>query len=396
MSQNYQRYQIILTEKTSDFSAYGKKAFGKCMLEAKGESVKVSLSIQNLKPATVCSAYIIAPESGGSLAIDIGRVAANTAGRAELKWECRSANSVDGSGFMLKDFSVAGLMIIEGSSAKAPIIGYKNGEVSWRDNLRIHKKTVAPSSELQPETVTYSAPTAADEEGLLEDNFVDITTDTPKAFCEKIPPALDAAAAAQLIEGFEVPQLPEYPSSEPEEFFETMEEGAAEKALKEVAHKINEKLNEMDALSLEQPQKGEEPQEAAQASELPALLAHEHQHLQNIFQNFSKIRPFKEQGESEEWVRITPNELNFLPEAFAHLHADMRVLTAYKKFNHLIFGRKSYGEYVDIAFGMPDVYAVRNEEAVKASGFVGFQNCDCEKPLEGSHGYWLLIVKYGN
>jgi len=154
----------------------------------------------------------------------------------------------------------------------------------------------------------------------------------------------------------------------------------------------------MDSSSYDAQKNVEEPQtptpEAVPNPEPPTLLAHEYQHLQNIFQHFSKIRPFKEQDENEEWVRITPNELNFLPKAFAHLHNDMRALTAYRKFNHLILGRKSYGEHVDIAFGMPDVYAVCNEEAVKTAGFVGFQNCDSEKPIEGAHGYWLLIATY--
>jgi len=368
MSQNYQRYQIILTEKTSDFSAHGKKAFGKCILESKGEAVKVSFSVHNLKPASICNAYIVAVQSGESLAIDIGKLVANAAGIAELKWECRSINNVDGSGLMLKDFNVAGMMILEGSTAKAPIVGYKSGEVSWRDNVRIYnKKNIAPSSEPKPELEPISHATNA-----------------------------DIATTPSFLENFEIPALPEYPSVESEEFFETTQEGAAEKALKEVAHKINEKLNEMDALAFKEPQETESPQDTSQAPELSHLLAHEYQHLQNIFQNFSKIRPFKTHDDNEEWVRITPNELNFLPKAFAHLHNDMRTLTAYKKFNHLILGRKNYGEYIDIAFGMPSVYAAHHEEAVKASGFVGFQNCDCEKPIEGAHGYWLSIVTYVN
>lgn len=378
MSQNYQRHQIILTEVSPEFTVYGKRAFGKCILEAKGELAKVVFSVQNLKPGTVCNAYIVAADKGESLAVNIGKVIANASGVAELKWSC-SSRDVDDSGLPLKTFNVAGIMVPEGNTMRAPIVGYRDGETMWKNDIRIHSKR--PPNTSPPPVQPANDDTSQNAE--IEE------VEVSPIIHEEGSPTIVQAEIPNFIENFTIPNLPDYPPVEPEEFFETMEESSAERALKDVANKINEKLNEIDSLAFETPPEAEKPPEN------PILATHELQYLQNIFESCSKIRPFKKQDDNEEWVRITPNELNFLPSQFENLHNDHLVINAYRKFNHLVLGRKKQGEYVDIAFGIPDIYAARGEETVKAAGFMGFQNCDSEEAHEGTHGYWLRIVKYG-
>ena len=147
MSQNYQRYQIILTETSPEFSVHGKKAFGKCMLEARGETGKVNFSIQNLKPGIICNAYIVAAGNDTNLAIHIGKILSNAAGNAEIKWEC-NANNVDESGLSLKAFNVAGVMIFGENVVNAPIMGYRDSEIMWKNNLRVHNKQTSRTEDV--------------------------------------------------------------------------------------------------------------------------------------------------------------------------------------------------------------------------------------------------------
>jgi len=407
MSQSYQRYQIILTETSPELSAHGKKAFGKCILEAKNGSGKVSLSVQNLKSGAACNAYIIAVNGEAPLAINIGKLSADTSGHAQLKWQC-SASNVDNSTLELKDFVVVALCV--GSSiSNTGLVGYRDKEIAWKNDLRVHSKN-PPSVENAPLQSTVAAETEI---------TIPISETPPE-------PEPTSTTLPSFLTNYEIPTLTECPYAEPEEFFELMEEGPAERALKDVAEHINEKLNEIDALAY-QPLATEplatEPLATETAAtetladksldaaepladkpltteevplESPILAALEQNHLHNIFHNFSRIRPFKFQDANEEWVRITPNEISFLPGAFSHLQSEPRVLEAYRKFNHLILGRKSHGEHVDIAFGMPDIYAICDEESVKTAGFLGFQSCDSEEAKETKHGYWLRIVTYSN
>jgi len=379
MSQNYQRYQVILTEASPELSVAGKKAFGKCVLEARGEAGKVSLSVQNLKPGAICNAYIVSSDNLTSSAISIGRVIANNSGSAEIKWEC-NAKDVDDSGLELRAFNVAGLMILDDNTEKAPILGFKDKEVAWRNNLRIHSKKPLTMERVEAVTTPIEPPP---EQAPLQNTE---TIPPVQNQQDDTPPVTLAKTPSFLEESVQLPPIPEPPP--PEEFFETVEEGPAEKAFKDVASKINEKLNEINTLSLEGTYKIESPLDTL------SLAGPDLHYLRNIFQSYSKIRPFKSCEDNMQWVRITPNELGLLPEEFRSLHSDHLVGAAYKKYNHLILGHKNQDEHIHITFGMPDIYAESNVASASISGLTEFKCCDCEGELEGKHGYWLKTVKY--
>ncbi|MDL2248075.1 hypothetical protein LJB89_00055 [Tyzzerella sp. OttesenSCG-928-J15] len=382
MSQNYQRYFMVLSEKSTEFTIRGKKALGKCILESKGGSGKVTFSVQNLKPGVICNAYIIAADNNSSIAIDIGRIIPDDKGKAEIKWECNSLN-VEGSGLGLKDFNVAGMLSIKSESVNAPIIGYKDGEIIWRNNFKLHSKkplefekvdataeNLPDEVETKAETVKYAEPyekEVAESESIFPSD--------PEEY-ENYRADADSSNERNIA------------AAEPEQFFETIEEGPAEKKFKAVANKINEKLKEMDLFTLKGAYKPE--------SEVRALGLVEADEVNMIFRNCSKIRPFKEQEDALEWVRITPNEIAFMPEEFSYLHKDYTISTAYRKFSHLILGRKIGENVTEIIFGMPDIYTAENEKKASLSALANFKCCDCSEVLEGKHGYWLKKVSYSD
>ena len=366
MSQNYQRYQIILSENSAEFTMQGKKALGKCVLEAKGDSGKVIFGVQNLKPGVICNAYIVASDNVSGAAIDIGRIIVDEKGSAEIKWEC-SASDVDGSGIALNAFNVAGMMVLDENIVRAPIIGHKDKEVAWKNNLRLHSKR------------------------LMELTKADCEEDLEAEAAEQIEPEptrVNQEPTAVFLEKDEIPPPPE-PEPLPE-FFETLEEGSSERAFKDVARQINEKLNEIDTMTLEEAYKAA----AEPISDNLSFSESEGIYLQSIFGNCSKIRPFKEQDDDIQWIRITPNELNFLPDDFKRFKEDNLITAAYKKFNHLILGCKNQDNNAQIIFGMPDIHSKIGEESAYVSGLTEFKCCDCGDIGEGKHGYWLKTMNY--
>ena len=359
MPNNYKRYFITLSEASSEFSMQGKKALGKCIIEAKNTSGKIIFSVQNIKPDNVYGAYIVAAEKGASTAVEIGRIAPDTYGRGQIKWEC-DAIDVEGSGAPLTSFNVAGLMIINGSNVTAPLVGTRDINIIWKNNIKLHSKRNPDPS---PST--------------------DEIFKVPDEPLNQPIPEPDAAPEPELHKETEAPY-----ESLPENFFETIEEGSAEKMFKDMAKKINEKLSEPDGLELEGIYRDD------MAADIHKIGPEKAEEINMTFRNCSKIRPFKENPSGLEWVRITPNELIYLPDEYALLQKDSFISALYKRFGHLILGRKAGGHALHIALGLPDVYDKANEKNAYYSGFGGFTCCDSGDILEGKHGYWLKESKH--
>ena len=362
MPQSYQRYFMVLCETSAEFTMQGKKALGKCIIEVKGGNGKIIFSVQNIKPGNIHSAYIVAADGNSSTAVEIGRIAPDNSGLGQIKWEC-NANNVENSGIALENFNVAGLMKIEGANVTAPLVGYKNDEINWKNQLKLHIKrdvSTAPPFDDKP--------------------HVEPPTDT----AETLPRPEDEPTYPPST--YEEPEI--LYATAPEDFFETAEEGAAEKTFKLMAQKINEKLTEIDALELEGAYKAD-GETAALSISLETT-----ENINMIFRNCSKIRLFKHIQADTEWVRITPNELAYLPLEYESLQKDLFISDAYKKFGHLILGRTSTAESVVITLGVPDIYDKKTEKMASFSGLSSFACCDCGDILEGKHGYRLKSSRY--
>jgi len=393
MSQNYQRHQIILTESSAEFTSKGKKALGKCVLEAKDEFGKVSFSVSNLRANVICNAYIVAAGSASSSAISIGRVIADEKGNSGIKWEC-NANDVEGSGLKLSDFNVAGLMILDSNVISAPVIGHRDREVAWKNNLKVFKKSTEITQTTPQNDTEEIKEDEPQSDTAVEAEQEMVAKPEPKASEPTEPAETNVSFESSIskiitLEKADIPSLEFVEISEPEEFFETVEEGPAEKIFKDVAMKINEKLNGVDKGPLK-----EEPPAVERDVEILTMTKQTADGLENILRNCSKIRPFKDKDNDTQWVRITPGEIAFLPDGFKQLEKDYAVSSAYRKFNHLILGCKNYDDHLSISFGIPDIYSEVSMKSTDLLGFAGFFCCDSEEIKEGKHGYFLKTQKY--
>ena len=392
MPSSYQRYFMALSESSNEFTMEGKKALGKCIIEAKGSNGKVILSVQNIKPERIYSAYIIAANESSSTAIEIGRIIPDLNGHGQTKWEC-NANNVENSGIALGSFNVAALMSVAPNSllvvaplVNAPLVGYKDGEINWKNELKIHSQKSALST---PAADAMPSQAPAPAEGKLLEPSSEQMKKTPVHESERLgfAPLIDHSKSSTLANnhGFSQPME----ESSANDFFETIEEGSAEKTFKLMAQKINEKLSEIDALELEGAYK------ADSENTMLSMSLEIAEGLNMIFRNCSKIRPFKEIRADTQWIRITPNELIYLPKEYEYLQKDLFISEAYKKYGHLILGRKHEAETTAITLGLPDVYDKKNEKNASFSDLSEFLCCDCSDLLEGKHGYWLKSLRFG-
>jgi hypothetical protein len=105
-------------------------------------------------------------------------------------------------------------------------------------------------------------------------------------------------------------------------------------------------------------------------------------------QNNVKMQPFKKQNKDVSWVRISLDELIHLPVDIWEFINSPFIVSAYKKYKHLILGevKDSPKEYY---LGVPEQYLDEDKTVAIELGFFQFKCCDDSKEKVGMHGYWL-------
>lgn len=103
-----------------------------------------------------------------------------------------------------------------------------------------------------------------------------------------------------------------------------------------------------------------------------------------------RLNPFAEAMDCV-WVRISPRDMGVLPLPNLRLLNHPFVLSANRKYRHLLLGFQPEGKgYV---LGVPDVYS--EEYRIKAGrlGFLEFKCCEGGDPYQGKYGYWLQYLQ---
>ncbi len=117
--------------------------------------------------------------------------------------------------------------------------------------------------------------------------------------------------------------------------------------------------------------------------------------LEYIFLNNPVMKPFQTQRRPVKWVRITVKELALLNINHWKFMNHPAIISAEKKYNHLILGMiedktedDKYGYYL----GVPDKYSPDFKITAYRLGFIQFKSSDDNAPQAGDYGYWLMPV----
>ncbi len=146
----YKRIFITLKQDRGDYTQYGRKAQGRCVLEAQGNGGRASVVVQDLMPDNHYKLYIASPESSGTLCVLLGSVDVDKKGRADSRFTF-DADSVGGSHKPLSEFSVAFICVHRANGdVVMPLCGVDGNVGIWKSNLIFFEPSTIKQEEEKP------------------------------------------------------------------------------------------------------------------------------------------------------------------------------------------------------------------------------------------------------
>jgi hypothetical protein len=118
----------------------------------------------------------------------------------------------------------------------------------------------------------------------------------------------------------------------------------------------------------------------------PVIVSETENHINVLFAKNAKMSPFITKDPDIEWVRIAPEHVSLF--GLTQLASSEFLMTAYKRYRHLVLGRVGGARYI---IGVPDMYGPQSALVAEEMG-MAFKRCDGGEVAENSYGYWLVLV----
>ena len=320
------------------------KAFGKCLLEYQGGIHKVSVSIQNVKPETIYK--ILMSSNLGEL--DKFTVATDKKGNGEFKAE------------LTESFESA--------------ITEEIGKISIREKNTLVKV-------LEGDTGNNITPPVVIQEVIEEEPKVvqevviepEVKLPHPDEIPQKIynPHILETTIEQETTIAQD--ETPETPTSSP---FDSID---MEKVIK-----LAQGLKAASVIHTDL-------KDTIEDDFITKSRVARNTDIESLFQNNTKMKPFKEQKRNFKWIRLNLKELIYLPAYLWSLSKEEFILERYEKYNHLILGI-NVDNNKEFILGLPDIYDEKNKLIANKQGFVQFKCADGEDLRDGAGGYWLMSI----
>jgi len=378
---NYHRYFIPLTPDSKGFEWGGKEPLGRCILEDRGKTGKLSLWVQDLKAETPYKIILILSDAGKYTGVTLGSLFVDGKGKAEFKTEFDTQNLADGQGLP----RVCAVSVLTGGSELlCPLVGYKDGPVLWKnhftlqgsenkerakDTQRVMKKAETAQ---YPDTQTGVAAGITEvpvQRGVLEPD----TADTQAAVAAGED--TDVLSAADADNSFRYYENEYNPYTDGMDYAEDLYQNSPDG----MEHPNNE--TEYD------------PTPSAENGNPEALGFDSIRSLKEVFDSNIEITPFESKSAEEKWVRVSLREPVFLPVDYRYFMNHPFIIAAYRKYNHLIMGTITGKGKTQYVLGVPGVYEPQYVNAAHQLGFTQFKTIhDSEELHPNDYGYWLAPV----
>jgi len=518
---NYHRYFIPLMPDSKGFELKGKTPLGRCVLEERGKSSKLSLWVQDLKPGTPYRIVLVLSEMGNHTGVILGTLYVDVKGKGEFKHEFDSFDLADGQG--LSRLSTVVVMAAGGNELLSPLVGYKDGPVLWKNHFsyadeniksdaakpikpraggdnslqakteenRGDREMVEPWHTLtEPQTIGESRQDALinpqtvgekpaepldtqtgpqtdiedsfqtepeetyddreqhaepeDRQEILSQNIIIIPQAEPEKIQEllqqhfvNIPEIERERIEVVLGRKMLIPEIepnniqegqedtanyeiePEIqkvgsepntiiPEAEPEEgqvnenfaddypFMFFPNEGAAVQGITESEEIVGEDPYTIRGIENENQEFGDVKGFSGNlTNETCEDNTNDPSDLEEIFKNNIEITPFESKSPDILWVRISLREPAYLPIDYRFMVNHPMIISAYKKYNHLIMGRITNKGKTEYVLGVPGIYEPQYVSAAQQMGFTQFKTIMDNGVLNpGDYGYWLALLRY--
>jgi len=139
---NYYRQFITLIQERADFALPGGEAAGRIVLEARGETARANVYIQDISPQNSYKLAFVARQDGGAAGVVVGSIVVSERGKFDGRFEFDSRN-ICKSNIGCEDIEGAIIMVANAQEANTgdgevvtPLVGFKKTPWPWRNNFK--------------------------------------------------------------------------------------------------------------------------------------------------------------------------------------------------------------------------------------------------------------------
>jgi len=152
----YSRFFMPLLQEASGYEYKGKSPTGRCIVESRNNTGKVTLWAQDLKPEVKYTIFLIFAQSQKHVGFNMGTLNVDSRGKAELR---RDITSKDIHTFTLDEVAVIAITAQSKNGIISPLCGYKDTQIPWRHSFSEWKEpTIATKAPEVPVSKKEAAP----------------------------------------------------------------------------------------------------------------------------------------------------------------------------------------------------------------------------------------------
>jgi len=135
---NYYRQFITLIQERADYALAGGEAAGRIVLEARGETARANVYIQDISPQNSYKLAFAARRGDSTVGVVVGSIVVGERGKFEGRFEFDSVN-ICNSGISCADIEGAMVLVAgtddDAGGIVAPLLGFKATPWQWRSNF---------------------------------------------------------------------------------------------------------------------------------------------------------------------------------------------------------------------------------------------------------------------
>ena len=137
---NYYRQFITLIQERSDFALPGGEAAGRIVLEARGETARANVYIQDISPQNSYKLAFVARQDDGATGVVVGSIVVSERGKFDGRFEFDS-RSICKSNISCADIEGAIVLVANAQGNDTgeivtPLVGFKKTPWAWRNNFK--------------------------------------------------------------------------------------------------------------------------------------------------------------------------------------------------------------------------------------------------------------------
>jgi len=333
----------------------GRQPTGRCIVESRGNTAKLSLWAQDLKPEVSYDIYIVFAHNRQYIGLSMGKLNVDERGKGDFRREVTPAE--------LHNFDLTEMITVAVTTADtsgigivSPLCGYRDAQVSWRHSFSVWER---PAHE-PPPAVKEASPVALEQSSAADEALVA----EPPPIAAQTPAVVEELS--QVTEPSHIPEKPLHAFVKPVQSTTHINPPRATKA--QAAHVPH-------ATTTSYPQR----------TDIIQLL-------ETIFAVNTPFEPSIKHLQEIKWVRCTNPAQMPLPNDRPHLMSEPFMLSAWADHEHFILGITTSGEPMQYVIGMAGTYSSESEATANGLGFSLFGGHKKEHPHTGDKGYWLMFV----